>query len=295
MNIELLNAWRGFFNRGVHRFIHSLFTVLFGLSCMGCEGEDHKANPAPPRRHASSPAPTVPQPKRPSPARAKIEVRDGAGQLFAFFDRRGQMRTVDGRDQVPVEARGEVMVTIPARHLAGDQVIVADLRSAQKGGGYRSWITTRAQWLDRTMPKTSRLKTDIAVVARRKPAKRRPKRRPRTRPKAAKASAPVTAATPPVTPVTPVTPARNKRVVLFTTQWCPSCRRAKAYFQRKGVAFVELDVERDPRAAQYYRAVARKHGLRGGSVPVILIGDRVFQGFSPFQVEVALNQLKARP
>ena len=35
-------------------------------------------------------------------------------------------------------------------------------------------------------------------------------------------------------------------VLIYTTSWCPFCRRAKALLQEKGVAFTELDIEADP-------------------------------------------------
>ncbi len=35
-------------------------------------------------------------------------------------------------------------------------------------------------------------------------------------------------------------------VLIYTTSWCPFCRRAKALLKEKGVAFTELDIEADP-------------------------------------------------
>jgi glutaredoxin 3 len=61
-----------------------------------------------------------------------------------------------------------------------------------------------------------------------------------------------------------------KPVEIYTTQICPYCASAKRLLSRKGVAFVEIDVGRDPalRAAM----VDRAGGLR--TVPQIFIGGR---------------------
>ena len=35
-------------------------------------------------------------------------------------------------------------------------------------------------------------------------------------------------------------------VLLYTTNWCPFCRRAKMLLEEKGVQWKELDIEADP-------------------------------------------------
>ena len=35
-------------------------------------------------------------------------------------------------------------------------------------------------------------------------------------------------------------------VLLYTTSWCPFCRRAKTLLQAKGVEWNELDIDADP-------------------------------------------------
>jgi len=35
-------------------------------------------------------------------------------------------------------------------------------------------------------------------------------------------------------------------VTLFTTDWCPFCRRAKTLLKEKGVQWTELNIEADP-------------------------------------------------
>ena len=58
-------------------------------------------------------------------------------------------------------------------------------------------------------------------------------------------------------------------VEIYTTPICPYCHAAKRLLDRKGVAYREIDVNRDPslRAAMTQRA----HGRR--TVPQIFVGD----------------------
>jgi glutaredoxin 3 len=74
------------------------------------------------------------------------------------------------------------------------------------------------------------------------------------------------------------------KVVLFSTSTCSWCRRAKRYFKDHRVPFKEVDVERDPKAAQ---DIARKTGQRG--VPVIKIGNRWIVGFDKERIEKELR------
>jgi glutaredoxin len=56
---------------------------------------------------------------------------------------------------------------------------------------------------------------------------------------------------------------RGDKVRIYTTAWCPSCKKAKAYLAAKGVPYEELDVETSERAgAEFAR-------LGASGVPVI--------------------------
>lgn len=58
------------------------------------------------------------------------------------------------------------------------------------------------------------------------------------------------------------------RVVMYATDWCPYCSRARQLLARKNVAFEEIDVEMSPgtRAQMQQRSGGRT------SVPQIFIG-----------------------
>ena len=59
------------------------------------------------------------------------------------------------------------------------------------------------------------------------------------------------------------------RIVMYTTAWCPDCRRAKLFFQRKGIEYLDVDVNADEKAEAFVKEL--NHGNR--SVPTIIFPD----------------------
>ena len=72
------------------------------------------------------------------------------------------------------------------------------------------------------------------------------------------------------------------KIVMYTTQTCPFCVRAKALLRHKGVAFDEVDVSEDEALRD---KVIEASGRR--TVPQIFIDDRPIGGFEELQ---ALDQ-----
>ncbi len=60
------------------------------------------------------------------------------------------------------------------------------------------------------------------------------------------------------------------RIEVYSSLWCPFCSRAKALLDRKGVAYEEIDVDRDPNLRQLM--MRRADGRR--TVPQIFIDGR---------------------
>lgn len=58
-------------------------------------------------------------------------------------------------------------------------------------------------------------------------------------------------------------------VTMYTTAWCGFCSRLKAQMNREGIEFVEVDIERDPAAAELVERV------NGGNqtVPTLVFPD----------------------
>ncbi len=74
-------------------------------------------------------------------------------------------------------------------------------------------------------------------------------------------------------PVTPdassPAPPEPGRLTMYSTPWCGYCVRLKRALEREGIDFVEVDIERDPSAADYVMSV------NGGNatVPTIVLPD----------------------
>ena len=68
--------------------------------------------------------------------------------------------------------------------------------------------------------------------------------------------------------------APGAEVVLYSTQRCGFCRKARAHFRARGIPFTEYDVETTERGARDFQR------LGGRGVPIILIGDERMDGSS---------------
>lgn len=68
--------------------------------------------------------------------------------------------------------------------------------------------------------------------------------------------------------------AKQKKVVMYSTEWCGVCKKAKAYFSANGIPFREYDVEKSQKGKRQYKK------LKAKGVPVILVGKRRMNGFS---------------
>jgi len=64
------------------------------------------------------------------------------------------------------------------------------------------------------------------------------------------------------------------RVTMYSTSWCGYCKKARNYFNKKNISYVEYDIEKDQRAKHEYDL------LGGKGVPVILVGKKKMNGFN---------------
>jgi glutaredoxin len=69
-------------------------------------------------------------------------------------------------------------------------------------------------------------------------------------------------------------------VIMYSTTWCPDCRRAKSFLKDRGIEVQEINIEDDPDAEDLVLRV--NHGRR--KVPTLQIGDRFFS-CSPFNAQ----------
>jgi mycoredoxin len=59
------------------------------------------------------------------------------------------------------------------------------------------------------------------------------------------------------------------RITMYSTPWCGFCKRLKSQLGREGIAIDEVDIERNPEAAEYVMRV------NGGNqtVPTVVFAD----------------------
>ncbi len=65
-----------------------------------------------------------------------------------------------------------------------------------------------------------------------------------------------------------------KKVVMYSTENCGYCKKAKAYFNASKISFTERDINKSAAAKRQWK------NLNGTGVPLILVGERKMRGFS---------------
>jgi mycoredoxin len=78
-----------------------------------------------------------------------------------------------------------------------------------------------------------------------------------------------------------------ERIIIYSTNWCPDCRRAKDFLKRRGIEFEEINIEEDPDGEEI--VIAANQGRR--RVPTIKVGERFF-ACSPFNAEQLAEELQ---
>lgn len=63
-------------------------------------------------------------------------------------------------------------------------------------------------------------------------------------------------------------------VIMYATEWCPYCEKARRYFEANGIDYTEYDVEKDRKGQREYERMGKP------GVPVIFVGDLKMNGFS---------------
>jgi mycoredoxin len=75
-------------------------------------------------------------------------------------------------------------------------------------------------------------------------------------------------------------------VIIYSTGWCPDCRRAKNFLRERGVEFEEVNIEEDPEAEEL--VLRANQGRR--RVPTLRVGQRYF-ACSPFNAHKLAEEL----
>ncbi len=76
-------------------------------------------------------------------------------------------------------------------------------------------------------------------------------------------------------------------ITMYSTAWCPDCRRARNFLKERGIAFEEVNIEEDPEGEEI--VIRANHDKR--RVPTLKVGERYF-ACSPFNAQLLADELK---
>lgn len=76
----------------------------------------------------------------------------------------------------------------------------------------------------------------------------------------------------------------DEPVVMMSASWCGPCKSMKADLQRRNVVFVELDIDREPKASLVMSM------LRARGVPTTIIGEQLMVGYDASRIPPMLDQ-----
>ena len=186
------------------------------------------------------------------------------GLLLTWVDDKGEFHVEQRVADVPEAGRDVVTVRDPARDpLTGDRIFVADLRSAAPDGSYPVRVVPSSELEDIAV--TRRAKHGIVL-------------------------APRGAGAAPGGEGNGAGEVAGRAVIIYGASWCGPCHQAAAYLKKRGIAFVEHDIEQDSTAAREMQSKLTKAGIRGGSIPVIDVRGKILVGFDARAVDQALGQ-----
>jgi mycoredoxin len=77
-----------------------------------------------------------------------------------------------------------------------------------------------------------------------------------------------------------------EEITIYSTEWCPDCRRAKNFLKDRGVEFKEINIEQDPTGEAI--VLQANNGRR--KVPTLQVGERFF-ACSPFDAQKLADEL----
>jgi len=81
---------------------------------------------------------------------------------------------------------------------------------------------------------------------------------------------------------------RDINVILYMTDWCPYCSKAKLYLDSAGVNLTEYDIDKDQTTKEEMR---KKSGSNG--VPVIDVEGIIIRGYAPGAIQSAIQKRRS--
>ncbi|PIQ89278.1 MAG: NrdH-like redox domain-containing protein, partial [Candidatus Omnitrophica bacterium CG11_big_fil_rev_8_21_14_0_20_42_13] len=70
----------------------------------------------------------------------------------------------------------------------------------------------------------------------------------------------------------------KKEVAIYITEWCYYCKELEKLLKKNKIEYKRFDIEEDPAALEEF------HRLGGRGVPLIKIGAKLINGYSPSMI-----------
>lgn len=197
--------------------------------------------------------------KEAPPAEAVLPVVTDTSSdlLLTWIDEKGEFHVEQKVADVPPASRDVVRIADPVKDPPKlDDVFVADLRNAGPGGAYPVRTMSRPEF------------EKLAVE----------RRQGHGKVLTAQGAASV------------LPGAASPTVIIYGASWCGPCHQAADYLTKRGVRFIQKDIEADSGAAREMQAKLASAGMHGGSIPVIDVRGKLMVGFDARAVDRALGQ-----
>lgn len=75
--------------------------------------------------------------------------------------------------------------------------------------------------------------------------------------------------------------AQSGEVILYATEWCGYCAKARELLAADGISYREIDIEKDSAGRQAYQA------LGGRGVPLLDVRGQIVRGYNPEAIRAA--------
>lgn len=204
-----------------------------------------------------------------------VVTDDTTGLLFTWLDEKGEFHTGEKVADVPMVGRDQVRILDPVHDDGSDpdRIFIVDLRTAGPDGKYPTRAMKRADYdalAERLRNKNgptlanAGAQNDQWAAGRDVDAGGRP------------------SAVDPSGAVRPV-------VILYGASWCGACHEAAAYMKKKGIPFIEKDIEKDSGAERELRSKLARSGVNTGSIPILDVRGKILVGFNPQSLDQALG------
>lgn len=83
-------------------------------------------------------------------------------------------------------------------------------------------------------------------------------------------------------------------VILYGASWCGACKEAAEFMTKRGIAFIEKDIEKEPEARKEMLDKARAQGVSAQGIPVLDVHGTLMAGFDPVRLGSLLDRAHAK-